>query len=256
MKRTISRSEELHLACDGQDITMTETKPQSDERTVPLSWIQTVIGRRMSWSKQNIPCFYLQRKADIGELLDMRREAGRERAVKVTTNDLLMKALGLAVEKFPLMAGRRYGDDIVIAETVNVGFGVAAPHGLVVPVVRDAQKKSVFQIAAESESLTQRARSNQLKVDDVGGACITLSNLGAFGIDSFIAVTSPKQASVLAVGNIMKSMVRKDGIEAIHRKMDLTLSVDHTMINGDYAAGFLSFVAELLEQPQRLLEEK
>jgi pyruvate dehydrogenase E2 component (dihydrolipoamide acetyltransferase) len=234
---------------------MNAQETTSNDNTLPVGRVQKVIGQRMSWSKQNIPCFYLQRKADIGELLDMRRVAGRERAVKVTTNDFLLRALGLALERFPLMAGKREGDDIVIAETANVGFAVAAPHGLVVPVIKDAQKKSVFEIAAESESLTQKARSNQLTADDVGGACITLSNLGVFGIDSFIAITSPGQVSVLAVGNIMKSATKKDGATAIRRKMDLTLSVDHTIVNGDYAARFLSFVAELLEQPQRLSDE-
>lgn len=223
--------------------------------TVPLGRLQKVIGQRMSWSKQNIPCFYLQRKADIGELLDLRRGAGRERSARITTNDFLIRALGLAVEKFPLMAGRKEDDDIIIAESANVGFAVAAPHGLVVPVVKHAQKKSVFEIAAESESLTQKARCNQLKPDDVGGACITLSNLGVFGIDSFIAITSPGQVSVLAVGNIVKSPAMKDSQVTICRKMDMAISVDHTIVNGDYAAGFMSFVVELLEQPQRLVDK-
>ncbi len=233
---------------------MTTQDSHSRGQTVPMNRVQKVIGQRMSWSKQNIPCFYLQRKADIGELLDMRRVAGRERAVKVTTNDFLLRALGLALERFPLMAGKREGDDIVIADSANVGFAVAAPHGLVVPVIKDAQKKSVFVIATESESLTQKARGNQLTADDVGGACITLSNLGVFGIDSFIAIVSPGQVSVLAVGNITKVPAERNGETVVRRKMDMTLSVDHTIVNGDYAARFLSFVAELLEQPQRLMD--
>jgi pyruvate dehydrogenase E2 component (dihydrolipoamide acetyltransferase) len=229
---------------------MTTQGLQNDDRTVPMGRIQKVIGQRMSWSKQHIPCFYLERRADISELLDMRRGAGREMAVKITTNDFLIKATGLAVEKFPLMAGKLDGQEIVIAETASVGFAVAAPQGLVVPVIRDVHTKSLADIAAESAELTKKARSNQLRPDDVTGACITISNLGVYGIDSFIAVTTPGQASVLAVGNIAKTPAVSG---EIRRKIDLTLSVDHTLVNGDYAARFLSFVAELLEQPHRLI---
>jgi pyruvate dehydrogenase E2 component (dihydrolipoamide acetyltransferase) len=230
-----------------------DTQEQNSERLVPMGRLQKVIGQRMSWSKQNSPCFYLQRRADISELLDLRRGAGRERSVKITTNDFLLRAMALGIEKYPLLAGRIEGDDIVIADTVNVGFAVAAPHGLVVPVIRDAHKLGVAEIAARSEVLTQKARSNQLTVDEMTGACITLSNLGVFGIDSFIAVTSPGQPTVLAIGNIAKVPIAgKDGT-VVHRKLDLTLSVDHQLINGDYAARFLSFMAELLEKPQSLI---
>jgi pyruvate dehydrogenase E2 component (dihydrolipoamide acetyltransferase) len=232
---------------------MGEHDTQSDERLVPMGRIQKVIGQRMVWSKQNVPCFYLQRRADISELLDLRRGAGRERSVKITTNDFLIRAMALGIEKYPLLAGTIEGDDIVIADTVNVGFAVAAPHGLVVPVIKDAHKMGVAQIAARSEVLTQKARSNQLTVDEMTGACMTLSNLGVFGIDSFIAVTSPGQPTVLAIGNIAKVPVAgKDGT-VVRRKLDLTLSVDHQVINGDYAARFLSFMAELLEHPQSLI---
>ena len=229
---------------------MSSQEVHMDERTLPLGRLQKLVGHRMSWSKQNIPCFYLQRKADISELLDMRRGAGKERSVKITTNDFLVKAMGLAAERFPLLAGWIHDDDIVIAETVNVGFAVAAPHGLVIPVIRDAQKKNIAQIAVESAELTQKARSNLLHADDVTGSCLMLSNLGVYGIDSFIAVPSPRRASVLAVGNILKIPV--SDMET-RRYMDLTLSVDHRVVNGDYAAIFLSAVADLLEHPQKLL---
>jgi pyruvate dehydrogenase E2 component (dihydrolipoamide acetyltransferase) len=232
---------------------MTTQEQQNNDHIVPMGRIQKIIGQRMSRSKQNIPCFYLKRRADISELLDMRRGAGRDKAVKITTNDFLIRALGLAIEKYPLLAAKIDNNDIVIADTVNVGFAVAAPHGLVVPVIKDAQKKHVAQIATETEALTQKARSDQLTADDVGGACITLSNLGVFGIDSFIAIVSPGQASVMAVGNIAKSPIRTADGTQVRRQIDMTLSVDHTIVNGDYAARFLSFAAELLEQPQRLI---
>jgi pyruvate dehydrogenase E2 component (dihydrolipoamide acetyltransferase) len=231
-----------------------ESQEQTNDRLVPMGRLQKLIGQRMSWSKQHIPCFYLRRRADISELLDMRRGAGRERSVKITTNDFLLRAIALGIEKYPLLAGRIDGDEIVIADSVNVSFAVSAPHGLVVPVIRDAHRKGAAEIAAQSDLLTQKARSNQLTADDVGGACITLSNLGVFGIDSFIAVVSPTQASVMAVGNIAKVPVAgKDGATEIRRMIDLTLSVDHQVVNGDYAARFLSYVVELLQQPQRLM---
>lgn len=246
----MSKSEEA-LALNRQDAA--DAASNNANLIAPIGRIQAIIAKRMTWSKQNIPCFYLQRQADIGSLLDMRRGTGGKDKVKVTTNDFLMKAMGQAVVRFPLMAGRREGDEIVIASTITVGFAVAAPHGLVVPVIRDIHKKSITQVAAESDMLTRKARSNQLVADDVGGACITLSNLGAFGIDSFIAVVPPHHASVLAVGNTAKTPVRIDGKITVRRTLVLTLSVDHTIVNGDYAACFLNFLCELLEQPQRLL---
>jgi pyruvate dehydrogenase E2 component (dihydrolipoamide acetyltransferase) len=232
---------------------MMDTQEHSRSNLVPMGRLQKVIGQRMSWSKQHLPCFYLRRRADISELLDLRRGAGRQMSVKVTTNDFLIRAMAIAIEKYPLLAAKIDGDDIVIAHSVNVAFAVAAPHGLVVPVINDAHKLPVAQIAARSEELTQKARSNQLTVDEMTGACITLSNLGVFGIDSFIAITSPGQPTVLAIGNIAKVPAVIDGATVIHRKIDMTLSVDHQIVNGDYAAKFMTCIADLLEHPQSLM---
>ncbi|HSV26671.1 MAG TPA: 2-oxo acid dehydrogenase subunit E2 [Sedimentisphaerales bacterium] len=249
----MSKGKETHAVCASQDAGAVAAGPQGSGLLAPMGRIQKIICRRMTWSKQHIPSFYLRLAADIGDLLDMRRGAGVKGKVKVTTNDLILKAMGHAVARYPLMAGHRDGDEIVIPSIISVGFAVAAPHGLVVPVIRDIENKSLMEVAAESERLVSKARSNRLVADDVGGACITLSNLGAFGIDAFIAVVPPRHASVLAVGNTIKVPVDVNGSIVVRRKMELTLSVDHAIINGDYAARFLGLVREMLEEPRRLV---
>ena len=149
----------------------------------------------MLQSKQQIPCFYLESHADVTELMGMRRKLNRKLKVKITLNDFIVRAIGLAVKEFPLMAGQLDGGMIRIAETVNVGLAISAPQGLVVPVLRRVESKTLADIAKENAELLQKAQSNSLKPDELTGACVTLSNLGVYGIDSFIAIVPPSVGS-------------------------------------------------------------
>jgi pyruvate dehydrogenase E2 component (dihydrolipoamide acetyltransferase) len=146
----------------------------------------------------------------------------------------------------------RYGKGIEIAPTVNVGFAVAAPQGLVVPVIKDAQKKTLIEIAKDSQALTDKARSNKLTLIELEGACITLTNLGVYEIESFYAVSSPGQCSIVAVGQAMDAYVFKDGQLTDRKMMMITLSADYKVVTGTYAAAFLNYVIELLENPELL----
>jgi len=152
---------------------------------IPLTRIQKLIGERMLKSKLSKPCFYVGSKADITELMAIRPKLRKSLGVKITTNAFYIRALGQAVQKYPLAIGRFDGDKIRIAERINVGFAVNAPQGLVVPVVKDAGEKTLPEIAREEQSLTDKARDNQLTLEDIEGETVALSNLGVYGIDSF-----------------------------------------------------------------------
>ena len=233
-------------------IEMTDMAIKSETR-IPMSRIQKLIGERMLESKQTKPCYYMGIDADTTELMDSRHELKKQLGVKITSNAFYIKALGLAVKEFPLMVGSLQGDSIKIAESVNVGFAVNAPHGLVVPVVKEADKKTLAQIATLEKELTDKARSNKLTLDEISGETIGLSNLGVYDIDSFIGIVPPPATTILNVGNTLRTAVPKDGHVVIRKITDLTIAVDSRVVPDPYAAKFLARIADLLRIPQQLI---
>ncbi|MHC4387212.1 MAG: 2-oxo acid dehydrogenase subunit E2 [Planctomycetota bacterium] len=225
----------------------------SFENTVPLPRIQKLIGKRMRESKRSKPCYYIGARADVTELMAVRPKLSKSLGVKVTSNAFLIRALALAVKKYPLMVGRIDGDDIKIAGAVNVGFAINAPQGLVVPVVRDADKKSLAEIAELEKLLTDKARSSRLTLEEMEGETIALSNLGAYGIDSFVGIVPPPISTILAVGNVVPTVISEDGKPTTRKMVSLTLSVDGRVINEAYAAKFLGHVKEQLQDPRQLV---
>ena len=220
---------------------------------VPMSRIQKLIGERMLESKRTKPCYYMGIDADTTELMDSRHELKKQLGVKITSNAFYIKALGLAVKEFPLMVGSLQGDSIKIAESVNVGFAVNAPHGLVVPVVKEADKKTLAQIATLEKELTDKARSNKLTLDDISGETIGLSNLGVYDIDSFIGIVPPPATTILNVGNTLRTAVPKDGQILIRKITDLTIAVDSRVVPDPYAAKFLARIGDLLRGLKQLI---
>jgi len=220
---------------------------------VPLTRIQKLIGERMLKSKQTKPCFYIELKADVTELMGLRPKLRKSLGVKITTNAFYIRALAIAVEKYPLMVGTTDGDNIRITDAINVGFAVDAPQGLVVPVIKDADKKTLAEIANLEKVLTEKARSNKLTLEQMEGETIALSNLGAYSVDSFFGIVPLPTSTILAVGNVIKEAVPKEG-KAIARKMvSLTLAVDRRITDEVYAAKFLNFIKEQLQNPQKLI---
>ncbi len=206
-------------------------------------------------SKLSKPCFYIGSKADITELMAVRPKLRKSLGVKITTNAFYIRALGLAVQKYPLAVGKFGGDNIRIAERVNVGFAVNAPQGLVVPVVKDAGEKTLPEIAREEASLTNKARDNQLRLEDIEGETIALSNLGAYGIGSFLGIVPPPTSTILAVGNVIPTSVYRGENDKItvRKIISLSLAVDRRVITEVYAAEFLNFITDELQNPQRLI---
>lgn len=216
-------------------------------KTIPLTKKQKLTAERMLKSKREIPCFYLTVKADVTDLVELRTKLNETSNMKIAYNDFIIKAVAIGLQKFPIMAGRLAGDTIKLPSTINIGLAVSTPDGLIVPVVKDAHKKAVKQIATATKTLIEKAQNEKLLLTDLEGACITVSNLGAFGIESFIPIVIPGQCSILGIGRITDACVSEDDGITIRKLMNMTLSVDHKIANGVYAAEFLDFVRKLLE---------
>jgi len=215
--------------------------------TIPLNRLQKITGQRMLKSKQEIPCFYLTVKADMTDLVAHRDKINETADAKVAFNDFLIKAVATGLEKYHIMTGQLEGDKIKLADAINVGLAISVPDGLVAPILKDVNKKNVNQIAADSKAIVEKARNNKLAPTDLEGGCITVSNLGAFGIDNFIPIVVPGQCSILGVGRITDTCTPDNGGITTRKLMKMTLSVDHKVANGAYAAQFLDFVRKQLE---------
>jgi pyruvate dehydrogenase E2 component (dihydrolipoamide acetyltransferase) len=226
---------------------------------IPLTRIQKLIGERMAKAKRSKPCFYLESKADVTELMALRPKLGKSLGVKITSNAFLIRALALAAEEYPIMLGllesrtASHEPQIRIADAINVGFPVHASQGLMVPVIKDAHQKTLAQIAQLEKLLTDKARSNTLTLEDIEGQTIGLSNLGVYGIDSFFAIPAPATSTILAVGNVIRTVIPKNGQMTVRKMMSLSLSVDRVISDETCAAKFLNFIIDRLQNPQYLI---
>jgi len=225
------------------------------QKKIPLTRIQRLIGRRMSQSRRTKPCFYIEAKADVTELMALRPGLRKSLGIKVTTNAFYIRALALAAAKYPLVLATldSGADTITIAGSVNVGFAVTAPQGLVVPVVKSADKKTLAEIARLEKTLTEKARDNKLTLDEMEAETIALSNLGAYDMESFIAIVPPGTSAILAVGNAVRTIAAHNGEPAERKMVSLTLSVDGRIIDGPYAAEFLNFIVQQLQDPMAIV---
>jgi pyruvate dehydrogenase E2 component (dihydrolipoamide acetyltransferase) len=228
--------------------------PESE--VVPLSRVQTLVANRLSESKRTIPHFYVSSEVDMTDLLSMRQAfnaSAGEDGVKVTVNDLIVKACALALEKFSEVNSSFRDGQVIRYKHINVGVAVDIPSGLVVPVVRDANIKGVRTIARETKALIEKARANKLSPGDLEAGTFSVSNLGMMDVTDFIAVINPPQAAILAVSSTRKHFVPIDGQPVIRDLMTMTMSTDHRVIYGAMVARFLQEVKRLLQTPYSLL---
>jgi len=195
---------------------------------IPLTRIQKLIGERMLKSKLSKPCFYIESKADVTELMSLRPRLSKSLGVKITSNAFFIRTLALSVKEYPLMVGKFDDDKIQIADAINVGFAVNAPQGVIVPVIKNADEKNVAEIASEEKLLTEKTRSSKLTLEEMEGETIALSNLGVYGTDSFFGIVPPPTSTILAVGNVIRMVCPEDGngnSKAVVRKItSLTLA--------------------------------
>ena len=191
--------------------------------TIALNRLQRITAERMLKSKQEIPCFYLTVKADVTNLVARRAEINATGDVKVSFNDFIIKAVATALEKYPIMTGQLAGNAIKLADAIHVGLAISVPDGLVAPLVKDVNKKSLKQIARDSQALVERARNDKLDLSDLEGGCTTVSNLGAFGIESFIPIVVPGQCTILGVGKITDTCVPDNGNILVRKLMNMAV---------------------------------
>jgi pyruvate dehydrogenase E2 component (dihydrolipoamide acetyltransferase) len=227
-----------------------------DVEEVPVTNMRRTVARRLVESMQSAPHFYLTIQVDVDALLELRGELNRRLAdegVKLSVNDLLVKACAVTLRAHPDINASWAGDKILRHRRIHVGIAVAVEGGLIVPVVRDTDQKSVSQISREAKALAERARAGKLRPDEFTGGTFTVSNLGMFGIDQFTAVINPPEAAILAVGTTSPEPVVRDGQLATRQRMKLTMSIDHRAVDGATGAQFLADLKSVLEEPLRIL---
>ena len=220
---------------------------------IALSNMRLTIARRLSESKFTAPHFYVTVDVAMDRAVALRKQILEDEEARVSFNDLVVKACAKALARFPTVNASWAEDRIVTHAGVHVGIAVAIPDGLITPVVRDADRKTVGEISREIKELAGRARERKLKPDEFSGSTFTVSNLGMLGVTEFTAIINPPESCILAVGAVRKEpVVVEDRIEVGHR-MKLTLSADHRAVDGALAAQFLAEIRRLLEKPISLL---
>jgi pyruvate dehydrogenase E2 component (dihydrolipoamide acetyltransferase) len=238
--------------------TVPSTPAGPNDQTIPLSGMRRIIAERLLASKTQLPHFYLHIEIDAAPLMKLRAQlnAASEAAggPKLTVNDFILKAVVTAAVKVPAVNASFAGDSIIQYSAVNLSVAVAVDEGLVTPVIRDAQKKSIGQISEAVKDLAGRARGKKLKPDEFQGGTITVSNLGAYGIEFFDAIINPPQALIVSVGAIIKKPVvdAKDQI-VVGQRMGIGLSADHRVVDGAVGAQYLAELRRLLESPTLML---
>ncbi len=214
--------------------------------------MRAAIARTVSLAWQTIPHFNVTMATDMGEAERVRQEL-KESGTQLSLNDLIVKACAVAIGKFPLVNASFGGDGITTHADVNIGIAVALDDGLLVPVIRGCQGLSLKEIAAKSRDLVERVRAGKISEAEISGGTFSVSNMGMYGVEEFTAVILPPQGAILAVGAVADQPVIKEGHLAAARIMRATLSADHRLIDGAYAAQFLKELKRVLENPVVML---
>lgn len=225
-------------------------------RDLPLSPMRKTIARRLTQSIGPIPHFFLTIEVDMGEAMALRQRINERFAgegVKVSPNDLLIRAAASALRRHPMVNASWTGEAIRQFDAAHIGVAVAVEEGLITPVIRDADRKGVTEIAREVRELAERAREKKLKPEEYTGSTFSISNLGMFGIEEFTAVINPPEAAILAVGAITDRVVAEEGEMRIRPRMRVTLSCDHRVIDGATGAEFLATLRRYLEDPMMMI---
>jgi pyruvate dehydrogenase E2 component (dihydrolipoamide acetyltransferase) len=220
---------------------------------VPVSQMRKTIARRLAESKFTAPHFYLTMSIDMDACVAARGKLNELSPVKISFNDIVLKAVAVALKQHPKVNSSWLGEKIRINHHVNIGVAVAVEEGLLVPVVRFADTKSLSQIAAEVKTFAQKAKDKKLQPADWEGSTFTISNLGMFGIEEFTAIINPPDACILAIGGIAQIPVVKNGAIVPGNVMKVTLSCDHRVVDGATGSAFLQTLKGLLEEPLRMM---
>ena len=229
------------------------TLPALEGKEVPLSAMRRTIARRLSESTGPIPHFYLTVDIDVTNLLSIREQVNAIEGIKTSVNDYIVRAVALALHHHPNV-NASWGDDAITQHgEVHVGVAVSTPEGLITPVVRNADRKSIREIGDEVRALAEKARNRKLLPNEYQGSTFTISNLGAWGIEEFTAIINPPNAAILAIGAAEARAVVIDRQVVVRDRMKITMSCDHRVVDGVAGAEFLKTLRQFLEQPLRLV---
>jgi pyruvate dehydrogenase E2 component (dihydrolipoamide acetyltransferase) len=216
--------------------------------------MRAVIAKRMPLSKAPVPHFYVTSEVAMDRAWELREELNAlEGQPKISVNDLVVRACALALLQHPGVNASFQGESIRVFHRAHVGIAVALDEGLITPVLRDCHAKSLAQIAVEARDLAERARARKLRASELSGATFSISNLGMFDVAAFSAIINPPEGAILAVGSVRRVPVVVGEAVSVGRRMALTISCDHRVMDGAMGARFLQDVKRLLEEPLRLL---
>ncbi|VVA12146.1 PREDICTED: dihydrolipoyllysine-residue [Prunus dulcis] len=260
-KEKTAPSAQVHPKTSAPASTESRSSKQTDSfEDFPNSQIRKVIATRLLESKQNIPHLYLSADVILDPLLSLRKDLKERHNVKVSVNDIVIKAVAVALRNVP--EANAYWDaekgEVFLCDSVDISIAVATEKGLMTPIVRNADQKTISAISSEVKELAEKARAGKLKPNEFQGGTFSISNLGMFPVDHFCAIINPPQASILAVGRgnkVVEPVIGSDGIErpAVVTKMDLTLSADHRVFDGKVGGSFLSALCSNFSEIRRLL---
>jgi pyruvate dehydrogenase E2 component (dihydrolipoamide acetyltransferase) len=229
---------------------------EAEVEEVPVSQMRKTIAKRLVTSIGPIPTFYLTIDVDATRLVEARKRVNERLAaegVKASVNDFILKAVAVALARHPEV-NASWGENVVRRyHRVHIGVAVAIEDGLITPVIRDADRKGIAQIAEEVRELAERARGKKLKPDEYTGATFSVSNLGMFGIQEFTAIINPPESGILAVGAAEERPVVEGGEVVVRTRMRMTMSCDHRVVDGATGARFLQTLREMLEEPMMML---
>jgi pyruvate dehydrogenase E2 component (dihydrolipoamide acetyltransferase) len=235
------------------NITLPSVIGQESFEEVPVSQMRKVIARRLSESKHTAPHFYLTMSINMDKAIEARKSMLEFSPVKISVNDIIIKAVAGALRKNPAANASWLGDKIRYNHHIHIGVAVAIEDGLIVPVVKFADSKSLSHISAEVKELAEKAKNKKLQPNEFEGNTFTISNLGMFGIDEFTAIINSPDACILAVGAAKETVIVENGQMKIANVMKVTLSCDHRVVDGAVGSAFLKTLKELLENPVKLL---
>ena len=234
---------------------LTPAGPPPQDEEVPLTRLRTIIAKRMTEARQSVPHFYVTHEYDVAPLLELRAQVNKlvPEEQKISVNDFIIKATALALRQYPNLNASFQGDKVTRHGRVNIGVAVAVADGLLTVVCQDADRKPVRQIAVEVAAMVSRARDGRVKNEDIQGSTFSISNMGMFDVEHFIAIINPPEAAILAVGAAKEMPVVVNGELTVGKRMKATVSVDHRVSDGAEAARFLQSLGDYLEEPMRLL---
>lgn len=227
--------------------------PALEQKDIPLSQMRQVIARRLLESKTTIPHFYVTVEVDMQKAVETRLALKEAGVGSVSYNDMIIRGCALSLRQFPEVNSSFQGESIRQHGEVHIGMAVAIPDGLITPVIRNADQKSLIDISEETKELAVRAKDKKLKPDEYTGSTFTTSNMGMFGVENFSAIINPPEAAILAISSIIEKPIVKDGKIQPGKIMKLTISCDHRVIDGVTGARFMKELKRLLENPILLI---